>query len=165
MDITEDLASVCAVPGRGQEVGMTHLLAFKSARPSQFVLGSPSRRCQPCHPVPAPVTWDGCGKTTAQPQSHRLLSRLSQLSLLILQRRYAESDGAYHVCMGRERLLGFKEQIKPSKRLSALNTAYSHSRPEHHLSSDSSLSSASTEDSFTAFTARHCCQLAESAQP
>lgn len=61
-------------------------------------------------------------------QSHRLLSWLSQLSPLFLQGRYAGSDGAYQLCMGRERLLGFKEQIRPSKRLSAPNAAYSPSK-------------------------------------
>jgi len=41
------------------------------------------------------------GKTQhTHTQSHRLQSQLSQLSPLFLQRRYAESDGAYHVCLG-----------------------------------------------------------------
>lgn len=38
---------------------------------------------------------------------------------------------------GRERLLDFKEQIRPSKWLPSLNAAYLLTRPDHHVNSDS----------------------------
>lgn len=145
---------------------MMLLLAFKLAGPSLFVLGSPHADASPdtlCQQQP--LGMDVGKPQHTHTQSHRLLSWLSQLSPLFLQGRYAGSDGVYQVCMGREWLLGFKEQIRPSKRLSAPNTAYSPSRAEHHLSSHSSLSSGATEDSFTVFTACPCCQQADSAQP
>lgn len=133
-----DLALVCAVPGRAWELGMMPLVAFKPARPSLFVLGSPQADGSPATLCQGqPLGMDVGKPQHTHSQSHRLLAWLSQLSPSFLQGRYAGSDGVYQVCRGREGLLGFKEQIRPSKRLSALNTAHSPRRPEHLLSSHS----------------------------
>lgn len=95
------------------EVGTPPLLASQPARVHRAAPGADASPATPCQRQPLGMR---VGKTPhTHTPSRRLQRQLSQLSPSLLQRRYAESDGAYHVGMGREWLLGFKEQIRPSK--------------------------------------------------
>lgn len=144
MEITADLASGFALPGRGsssREAGMPPLLAFKSARPSLCVLGSTSRGCQPCCSVPMLATQHACGKNTAHPhsESQAPVPAESTQPLIFAEKicRIWWSLSRVYSVWGRERFLGFKEQIRPSKWLPSLNTAYLLTRPDHRVNSDS----------------------------
>lgn len=140
MEITEDPASVFALPGRGrssQEAGMPPLLAFKSARPSLCVLQALTQ--MPALPLQANASHSACmwekhstptlrvtGSSPSWVNSAPYFCREDMQNLMELI-----------TCVwGRERLLGFKEQIRPSKQLPSLNTAYLLTRPDHHVNSD-----------------------------
>lgn len=90
---------------------MMLLLAFKSARPSLFVLGSPHTDASPATLCQRqPLEMDVGKPQHTHTQSHRLLSWLSQLSPFFLQGRYAGSDGVYQVCMAGSGCLASKSR-------------------------------------------------------